>query len=86
MTQADLEYLKASVDKCVVIETCHGEHLAVKVISVFENEADPDVFFDVVDQRNQKLVEPRCAYSLPLTEIAAVKPLEAAPGQSELIP
>lgn len=73
MTEADLACLKSHIDQNVEIETRSGEHLLIKVISVFDGEADPDVFFDVVSPAGA--VKPETGCSLPLEEIVSVRPV-----------
>jgi hypothetical protein len=72
VTEAELDCLKSHIDKHVEIDTRSGEHLLIKVISVFDGEADPDVFFDVIAPAGA--VRPEAGYSLPLEEIVSVKP------------
>jgi hypothetical protein len=72
VTESDLEYLKSHIDQEVEIDTRSGEHLLIKVISVFDGEADPDVFFDVIAPACA--TSPEAGYSLPLEEIVSVKP------------
>lgn len=71
MTESDLECLKSHVDQHVEIETRNGEHLLIKVISVFDGEAEPDVFFDVVVPGSA--TTPASGCSLPLKEIVSVR-------------
>jgi hypothetical protein len=82
MTQADLDCLKSHIDRVVEIETRKGECLLINVISVFDQESDPDVFFyDVTADPNQKNFEKTSGYGLPLHEIISVKEY-AAEGAS----
>ena len=75
MTEADLEYLKSHIDQHVEILTRRGERLRVKVISVFDGESDPDVFFwDVTSDPVKPDSERSQGQSLPLAEIVSVKP------------
>jgi hypothetical protein len=73
VTESDLECLKSHIDQQVEIDTRSGEHLLIKVISVFDGEADPDVFFDVVAPASA--IRPEAGCSLPLEEIVSVKPV-----------
>jgi hypothetical protein len=74
MTQSDLECLKANINRVVQIETQKGECLLINVISVFDQESDPDVFFlDVTADPGQKNFEKTPGYSLPLHEIVSVR-------------
>jgi hypothetical protein len=47
------------------------------VISVFDQESDPDVFFDVVPMENDPTTggKPVGGYSLPLADIISVRPV-----------
>lgn len=75
MTQSDLEYLKSHIDQRVKIDTRSGEHLLIKVISVFDEESDPNIFFwDVTSEPEKPDSQQTRGYSLPLDEIIAVKP------------
>jgi hypothetical protein len=74
VTEADLECLKSHVDQQVEIDTRSGEHLRIKVISVFDGESDPDVFFDVVAVGSEPAGGSGSGQSLPLNEILSVRP------------
>jgi hypothetical protein len=74
MTQADLECLKSHIDRQVEIDTRSGEHLRIRVISVFDGESDPDVFFDVVAVGSELAGGSGSGQSLPLNEILTVRP------------
>jgi len=83
MTNADLECLKANVDRYVEIDTKDGEHLVIKVIYVFDQESDPDVFFDLAPQNVDAIsTKPTSGYSLPLADIIAVR----VPRQNSIRP
>jgi hypothetical protein len=74
MTPSDLECLKTNIDQVVEIETRHGECLLIKVMFVFDQESDPDVFFwDVTSDPHEKDSEQTEGFSLRLEEIIAVK-------------
>ena len=74
MTGADLECLKSHIDQHVEIVTRSGERLLIKVISVFDGESDPDVFFwDVTVDPAKAESEQTEGQSLPLEEIVSVK-------------
>lgn len=77
MTDAELEFLKANVDRQVEIDTKAGECLRIKVLFVFDQEPDPDVFFDVVPLENDPTPggKPVGGYSLPLADILSVRPV-----------
>ena len=75
MREADLECLKSHIDQHVEIVTRSGERLLIKVISVFDGESDPDVFFwDVTGGPAKPDSEQPQGQSLPLAEIISVKP------------
>ena len=79
MTQADLETLKSNIDGRVKIETVDGEQLIAKVISVFSEESDADMFFELVSTSRPDLyakTEHVGGYSLPLKDIASVSAAE----------
>ena len=77
MTPSDLELLKANVGQVVEIEKVKGEHLLIKIISVFDQESDPDVFFwDVTSDPQKKDQEQSQGYSLQLREITSVRKIE----------
>jgi hypothetical protein len=48
LTEPDLQLLKSSIDKQAVIATLEGEELIAKIISVFDEESDPDIFYELV--------------------------------------
>jgi hypothetical protein len=75
MTESDLAYLKTRVDKLVSIETTTGEHLIAKVISVFDGEDNPDLFYELVSTStpDSYIGNQNGGYSLPLGEIISVK-------------
>ena len=75
MTNTELEFLKANVDRHVEINTKSGEHLRVKMLFVVDQESDPDVFFDVIPLENDPTLggKPTGGYSLPLADILAVR-------------
>jgi len=82
MTVSDLEYLKASVGRIVEVEIRTGEHLVIKVISVFDQESEPDVFYwDVSSNPRMHDSEHSKGFSLPLKEIASVKRPELEGGR-----
>ncbi len=77
MTDSELECLKSHVDRHVEVDTRNGERLLIKVIAVFDQEAEPDVFFDVVPPENTLKVtsggKPVGGYSLALADILSVR-------------
>jgi len=75
MTEADLEYLKSHIDQAVEIVTCGGDRLLIKVISVFDEDADSDVFlWDITGGQVEADSQQSQGQSLPLAEIVAVRP------------
>jgi hypothetical protein len=75
MTQTDLECLKSHVDQRVEIDTKEGEHLLIKIISVFDEESDPDLFFwDLTSDPTKPDSEQTQGYSMPLADIISVRP------------
>jgi len=77
VTESDLACLKSNIGKFVEIETTDGVRHLVKVLSVFDGEDDPDVFYELVFTSHPYLY-PRMAdksigYSLPLANIVSVK-------------
>jgi hypothetical protein len=74
VTESDLVFLKSHVDQQVEIDTRSGEHLRIKVISVFDGESDPDVFFDVIAVGSERAEGSGSGCSLPLNEIISVRP------------
>lgn len=75
MTKTDLDTLKANIDMQVEIETVDGEQLVGKVICVFDDESDADLFFELISTSRPELykkTEQVGGYSLPLKDIASV--------------
>jgi hypothetical protein len=74
MTQSDIECLKSHIDQVVEIKTLKGERLLINVISVFDQESDPDVFFhDVSSNPLQNDFSNEAGYAMPLKEIFTVR-------------
>jgi hypothetical protein len=76
MTEAELQTLKANINKNVRVVTSDGEEMVVKVISVFDRESDPDMFYELVSTPHSHLYprkERVGGYSIPLKEILSVK-------------
>jgi hypothetical protein len=48
MTESDIQCLKMNIGKVVEIQTIDGEHLTARIISVFDEEDQPDVFYEVL--------------------------------------
>jgi hypothetical protein len=83
MKQSDLECLKENINQIVEIDTRNGEHLLIKVISVFDQESDPAVFFWDVTSDPQKLdLEQTEGFGLPLEEILTVRKFEVVGGRA----
>lgn len=81
MTDSDLECLKMNIDQVVEIETLSGDRLLAKVIYVFDQESDPDVFlWDVTSDADKPNSQQTRGYGLPLCEIASVRkyPIDGA--------
>jgi hypothetical protein len=83
VTHSDLECLKANIDRVVEIETRGGEHFLAKVISVFDQESDPDLFYwDVTANPHMQDSEHSQGYSIQLDEIAAVRKFDPEGGRA----
>jgi hypothetical protein len=77
VTQTELRLLKASIDKRVQIETLDGERMIAKVISVFDEGSDADLFYELVSTSHPDLYprkERVGGYSIPLKDIVSVRP------------
>ena len=75
MTEADLAILKSNIGRSVRIETVDGERMIAKTISVFDEESDADIFYELVSTSHPELYPRRGragGYSLPLKDIASV--------------
>ena len=78
MIAEELGLLKSNIDKAVRMQTRDGEDLVVKVIWVFDEESDPDLFYELIStSRPERYVQRDNVggYSIPLEEIASVSPL-----------
>ncbi len=78
MTDTDIQCLKENVDKIVEIQTVDGELLVAKIISVFDQEDQPDIFYDVVSSNMidcYSHLESGAGYSLDFDKILSVKPV-----------
>ena len=76
MTDEQREFLKASVDEIVEIETAaDGRHLA-QILFVFDEGETPDVFYVKVaaGPEGEFVPEGKSGHSLLLSEIVAVRP------------
>ena len=80
MTEADLVCLKSNIGKIVEIETTDGVRHLVRVVSVFDGEDDPDMFYELVSTSRPdlypRLAEKSIGYSLPLENILSVRTSE----------
>jgi hypothetical protein len=82
MKDSELECLKTPQGQLLEIETAKGEQLLIRVISVFDEESDPDVFFyDVTSGPDQQDPERSQGYRLSLQEIVSVKRHEQGGGR-----
>ena len=80
MSDANIETLKANIDKKVQITTSSGEEMVVKVISVFDQDSDADMFFELVATSQPRLYarkEKVGGYSITLNQIVSVKAIES---------
>ena len=75
MTDEHREFLKASVDEIVEIETADGRHLA-QILFVFDEGETPDVFYVKVaaGPEGEFVPEGNSGHSVLLSEIVAVRP------------
>ncbi len=81
MTKTDLDTLKSKIDKHVQITTVDGEQMVVKVISVFSDESDADMFFKLVSTSRPELYQRReqiGGYSIPLKDIVSVAAIDSS--------
>ena len=80
MTEADLVRLKSNIGKIVEIETTDGARDLVRVVSVFDGEDDPDMFYELVSTSRPdlypRIAEKSIGYSLPLESIVSVRTAE----------
>jgi len=83
MNQTDIQCLKTHIDRVVEIETLNGKRLLVNVISVFDKESDPDVFFhDVSADPEQKNFANTPGFALSLNEIVSVREYTPKEGRA----
>jgi hypothetical protein len=79
MSPHELGILKSHIDKAVKIETREGEQLIARVIFVFEEPPNAEVFYQVISSSKPFLYKRQAeagGYSLPLEEITSVSALE----------
>jgi hypothetical protein len=80
MTEAELAFLKSSLDQVVVLETAQGERLLVQIIIVVDEGETPDLFCVEVDATAAGYVPRREATrSILLSDIASVEPPSPLP-------
>ena len=79
MTDEDLTLLKSSIDEIVILETSDGEEIIAQVLFVFDEGETPDLFYlKVVSHENGTFTPQETGgHSLLLSEVVAVRPLEA---------
>ena len=75
MTEAELAFLKSSLDQVVVLETAQGERLLVQIIIVVDEGKTPDLFCVEVDATGTGY-RPRqeATHSILLSDIVSVQP------------
>jgi len=76
MTAEELLLLKSGIDKPIGISTREGEDLTVRVISVFDQESDPDLFYELISTSRPELYVQRDGvggYSISLESIVSVR-------------
>ena len=78
MTDAELSFLKASIDQVVDLETVSGERHLAQILFVFDEGETPDVFYLKVapGPEGEFVAQGGSGYSLLLSDIAAVGPYE----------
>jgi hypothetical protein len=77
MTDTDLNLLKASIDKVVLIETSEGDRHPAQILFVFDEGETPDVFYLKVEPGpdGSWTQQGSAGHSVLLSDIAAVHPL-----------
>jgi len=79
MTDAERIILRTRAGKTVEITASSGERLIVKILWLFEDESDEDLFFELIStstpDRYPRARDSVC-YSLPLNEIESVKAVD----------
>ncbi len=73
MTAADLNTLKANVGRVVEIEAADGEIFLARVISVFDEEDSPDLFYWAVSRAGDKSFVNGEGYAIQLSDIKKVQ-------------
>jgi hypothetical protein len=80
MEDAEIQCLKDSIDRLVEIQTRDGEHLIAKVISVFDGEDKPNIFYQVISSSTMEWYKSyplSDAFSLDFDRIVSVRPVNA---------
>jgi hypothetical protein len=75
MTETDINTLKSNIDRRVKIKTIDGDYLVAKILSVFAEESDADMFFELVSTSRPELYKRTGqvgGYSIPLNDIVSV--------------
>jgi hypothetical protein len=78
MTESDIQCLKVNIGKVVEIQTVDGEQLTARIISVFDEEDQPDVFYEVVTSNTMDWYLDHAdsgGFALALDRIISVKPV-----------
>jgi hypothetical protein len=76
MTDVELTFLKSQIDNVVALETVEGDHFLAKILSVFDEEDTPDVFYFEVEPGpgGTYLQKGTNGYASLLADILTVKP------------
>jgi hypothetical protein len=77
MTEADLLCLKSNIDRPVEMETVSGERLTAKILCVFDEEDNAEVFYELISSSTPDFYgrHPDAGgFSLSLKDIVSVKP------------
>ena len=75
MTPSDLQLLKASIDSVVELAFTDGTRQVARVISVFDEESDPDVFYTAITFDGKVAGD----FGVQLSEIASVTTVQTPP-------
>jgi|GEM_PF-2434133 len=92
MTESDIQCLKLNIGKVVEMYTADGEHLTAKIISVFDEEDHPDVFYEILTSNTMDWYLAHAdsgGFALQLDRIVSVKPVadmaDGLAGGSDLV-
>lgn len=80
MTDQELNFLKASIDQIVLLETSEGGRHFAQILFVFDEGETPDVFYLKVERGAGGEYVPeqgKAGYSVLLADVLAVRPLAA---------